>query len=302
MAAAKRERRAVQTYRALCLGGAKGTRPPLRTRPGRGSGSPLGCHSLPRPFESPVAAAKREKRAVQTYRALCLGGAKGTRPRLRTRPGRGSGSPPGCHSLPRPFESPLAAAKREKRAVQTYRALCLGGAKGTRPRLRTRPGRGSGSPPGCHSLPRPFESPLAAAKKEKHAVQTYRALCLGGAKGTRPPLRTRPGRGSGSPPGCHSLPRPFESPVAAAKKEKRAVSTNRALCLGGAKGTRPRLRTRPGRGSGSPPGCHSLPRPFESPLAAAKRERRAVQTNRALLVGGAKGTRTPDLNTASVAY
>ena len=105
---------AVLTYRALFFGGAKGTRPPLRTRPGRGSASPLGCHSLPRPFEPPPAAAKKEKRAVSTYRALCLGGAKGTRPRLRTRPGRGSGSPPGCHSLPRPFESPLAAAKKRK--------------------------------------------------------------------------------------------------------------------------------------------------------------------------------------------
>ena len=130
--------------RALLSGGAKGTRPRLRTRPGRGSDSPLGCHSLPRPFESPVAAAKREEHAVQTNRALLVGGAKGTRPRLRTRPGRGSGSPPGCHSPPRPFEplpgqplSPWEERARTRRSKSLVELRGLEPLTSTLPVLRT---------------------------------------------------------------------------------------------------------------------------------------------------------------------
>ena len=66
---------------------------------------------------------------------------------------------------------------------------------------------------GCHSLPWPFE--FTHIKKRYHPLGSIPFHCWHILVwGTRPALRGGPGRGSDSPPGCHSLPLPFESPVA----------------------------------------------------------------------------------------
>ena len=66
---------------------------------------------------------------------------------------------------------------------------------------------------GCHSLPWPFG--FTHVKKRYHPLGSIPFHCWHILVwGTRPALRGGPGRGSDSPPGCHSLPLPFESPVA----------------------------------------------------------------------------------------
>ena len=63
----------------------------------------------------------------------------------------------------------------------------------------------------CLSLPLPFESlskPYAAKQRWYH-IETWYHL-FGGEGGFDPPA-DGPGRGSDSPPDCHSVPLPFES-------------------------------------------------------------------------------------------
>ena len=116
--------------------------------------------------------------------------------------GRGSDSPPGCHSLPRRSNPPFSVGNKNTPhkggTVFVWRRrwdspLC--GAD--RARLR--------QPTGLSFTPAPFESPLFLSET-KTAPHKGGLSLFGGGGGIRRSAE-RTGRGSDSPLGCHSLPR-----------------------------------------------------------------------------------------------
>ena len=130
------------------------------------------------------------------------GGQGGIRPALRGRPPRGSGLPPAAHSLPLPFESPPSIPK-EKPPPQAGTSLladrvgfdlrCGGG----RVAALERPRRS------IHYRSR--SNPLQVFQKRSPRHKAGASLL---ADRVGFPACGRPGLGSDSPPGCHSLPRP----------------------------------------------------------------------------------------------
>ena len=111
-----------------------------------------------------------------------------------------SGEPAVClRALPgAPFESTLRCQrKRDTRGVPVRsRGRWIR-------RLASRPGRGSDSPPGCHSLPRPSNPPSDANEKETRKVSLFRWMGEGGfepPKAVPADLQSVPFGHSGIPP------------------------------------------------------------------------------------------------------